>query len=147
MVAEFHDIGKLIDWKAVGLQKQDAQGNWESEVHDFQKCIGPEWGIDFMQLPWQGIFRKGPEGEGVRKAHWPDSLNWIYVSIADELASGFGRGLAENEIREQPIFGRYSLWIGEQVGDPRLKREQDLRNLIEFLNRSPTWGKPNITAF
>jgi len=137
--ALLHDIGKMIDWRAIGLQQCDsARQPVEGEPHDFEKCTESRWGIGYSAAPWEGIFRKNEE---LRRGHWPGSTGWALVRVADQLAAGFGRALPEQELRGGPRFGRYCLWTGKQEQDPRLRTEQDLRHVIEFLNESPSWDR------
>jgi hypothetical protein len=47
--AEFHDIGKLIDWVAVGLHPPKTSG----EPHEFERCVETdearrEWGVQLV---------------------------------------------------------------------------------------------------
>ena len=137
-VAEFHDIGKIIDWKAVGLQATDANGNpVEKEPHDFEKCDSPEWAVQFRAPIWEAVFRKAPEIIGT---HYPHSSNWVLVSLADELAAGLGR-IRDEAVIGHPQFGYYCLWTGRTMSDPRLKERTDLEELIAFLNENPSWEK------
>jgi hypothetical protein len=134
--AEFHDIGKIIDWRAIGLQARGLDGQpTEKEPHDFEKCTDPEWGVDFSAEVWESIFRKDP---GIVAAHYPRSANWVFASIADELAAGLGR-LREELISGPPSYGRHKLWTGKTEADQRLRNTTELRQLIAFLNRDPKW--------
>jgi hypothetical protein len=135
--AEFHDIGKLIDWKAVGLQTCGATDiPTESEPHDFEKCTGQEWSIDWNAVQWQAIYRKD---ETTRNSRWPQSLLWAWTSLADQLAAGWGRPISEQQIKSAPIYGRHILWSGQQSDDKRLKNKKDVHDMITFLNTSPSW--------
>jgi hypothetical protein len=137
--AAFHDIGKLIDWKAVGLQAYDESGRpTESEPHDFEKCVGPEWGVRFAAVPWEAIHRKQ---ETLRATHWPSSSVGTWTSLADQLAAGWGRAISETLLTSDPIFGRYCLWTGALCADPRLKEPQALHDMIAFLNTAPSWNQ------
>lgn len=147
MKVELHDIGKLIDWKALGLQNANNSGQpTEGEPHDFEKCLQWDPAIDFDSDAWQVIFRKDDieagnnrRGLQLRRDYWPDSLTYIWASIGDELASGWGRGAKEREFQQNPIFGRYCLWTGVQNQDTRLKTKEALDEMIRFINRSPSW--------
>ena len=140
---ELHDIGKLINWAAAGLHVGGDAGNGEREPHDFEKCTEPEaWGVDRAAAPWKAIWRKDKEFRELRLAEWPDSLTWAWVSLADELAAGWGRALSEAEsrqLRSDRRDGVFCLWAERQEGDPRLASLDDLREMIAFLNTSPTW--------
>lgn len=146
MHAELHDIGKLIDWRMLGLQRTDDDGMpIEKEPHDFEKCM--EWNppIDLESSAWQAIIRKDDIGEeigkgaSIRRKHWPDSMNWLWVSLGDQLAAGWGRALRENLLQGSPRYGHHCLWTGSQQGDHRLKSLDDLDEMISFLNQSPSW--------
>jgi len=146
MKAEFHDIGKLINWAAVGLQQVDEDNRPEKEPHDFEKCLGWEPPIDFNSSVWQVIYRKDDietknDGKGLelRKKHWPDSLVWLWTSLGDQLAAGWGRGAPEDKFTGEPVYGRHCLWTGKQDDDPRLKTQEKLDEMIRFLNGSPSW--------
>lgn len=136
MFAEFHDIGKLINWFALGLQKRDAKERLEKEPHEFEKCKGPEWGIDFKAVPWEIIFRKDQQ---VRTKYWKGSPVWLWVTFGDHLAAGWGRTINEDELLGDRQHGSYCLWTGSQTHDNRLKSEKELREMISFLNQSPSW--------
>lgn len=136
--AAFHDIGKIVNWYAVGLR---AEG--ESDPHEFEKCINKEldtseWGIDVSATPWQSILtwsNKWPQ-------QYPGSLHRWHVKTADFLASGYSRSLTEQDRRKlkgAPRYGVYKLWTGEQTQDLRLNTKEQLEELIRFLNTSPTW--------
>lgn len=137
--AEFHDIGKLIDWKAVGLH--DAGGG---EPHEFEACLTDsatmeQWGITLNGPAWEGIVRK-EEFRDLRLGAWPGSLNWLLTSIADNLAAGYGRGLKEQQVTGTPDRQVHCLWRGLDTSqDPRLKDQADLREMINFLNTGPSW--------
>jgi hypothetical protein len=89
-LAEFHDIGKIVNWRALRLQGQDEQGEWEPEPHDFEKCVSGDWGIDFQSPIWEAIFRKGETSRdeprqmvalreqiaALRSLHFPNSARW-----------------------------------------------------------------------
>lgn len=139
--AEFHDIGKLIDWVAVGLHPPMTK----DEPHEFERCVETEdarsrWGIELStSRAWRNIVRKDPFRQ-LRDQAWPGSRDWIFASHADWLAAGYGRGISDEErIDSAPRHGRYCLWTGEEPPDPRLKEEQALREMIQFLNADPTW--------
>lgn len=134
-IAELHDIGKIINWKAIGLQQCDKTGKLESEPHDFENCIGSEWGINFAKASWQGIFRKD---ERLRQHHWSSSFDWALVSLADWLAAGFGRSLPETKLEGESCYAKYCLWTGNFSSDLRLNQKHDLHDLINFVN-AKTW--------
>lgn len=137
-IAEFHDIGKIVDWKAMGLQACDTTGNpVEKEPHDFQKCTEPEWAIDFSTPVWESVFRKNSE---IVQRHYPHSINWVLVSLADELAAGLGR-VRDEAVAGHPQYGHYCLWTGKQQSDPRLKAVSELKGLIQYLNQNPSWDQ------
>ncbi len=145
-IAEFHDIGKIVNWFALGLQRRRADGRFdEKEPHDFEKCIDPEWGVDFTVPLWRAIFRKDDKvGDRnfkineVRRQHFPDSLAGFIVSFADEIAAGMGR-LREERFDGDPIYGYYCLWTGKAHGDSRLTERRQLEDLIHHLNGNPSW--------
>jgi len=89
-IAEFHDIGKIVNWHALGLQRRRDNGKLKEEPHDFEKCIDPEWGVDFTVPLWRAIFRKDDKVDDhnvkineIRRQHFPDSRDWFIVSLAD----------------------------------------------------------------
>ncbi len=136
-LAAFHDMGKIVDWAAVGLQACDSTGRpVEDEPHDFEKCKTDDWGIDFGVPVWEAIFRK--DGD-VRAKKYSGSRAWLLASLADQLAAGLGRGPGEEQFQGAPLYARHSLWKGQPSGDPRLKRVEELRELIGFINSGPTW--------
>lgn len=149
--AEFHDIGKLIDWVAVGLHPPETRG----EPHEFERCVeNPDarqkWGVQLENnAVWRNIVRKDDFRE-LRAEMWPDSLDWLTCSHADHLAAGFGRAIDERQIQAPPRQGIHCLWTGkdwdgeardpaEPPPDPRLKDEGALPEMIAFLNGDPTW--------
>jgi hypothetical protein len=141
-IAEFHDIGKIVNWFALGLQGRGDDGQLEREPHDFEKCMGPEWGIDFSAPVWEAIFRKSdpkePAISELRLEHFPGSRDWFIVSIADELAAGMGR-LREEQFLGDPNYSYYCLWTGKARGDLRLAESHQLNELICHLNTNPSW--------
>lgn len=138
--AEFHDIGKLIDWVAIELHPPKTRG----EPHEFERCVETEdarsrWGIELSpSRAWRNIVRKDPFRQ-LRDQAWPGNRDWIFASHADTLAAGYGRAIDERRIESAPRHGRYRLWTGEEPPDPRLKEEQALGEMIQFLNADPTW--------
>jgi hypothetical protein len=135
-IAEFHDIGKIVNWFALGLQRRRADG-WfdEAEPHDFEKCKDPTWSVNFNAPVWESIYRKDEE---ICPAHFPDSSNWFIVSLADGLAASMRR-LPEEEVGGQSIYGRHCLWTGKTEPDLRLKQTEELKELISYLNGNPAW--------
>lgn len=137
-IAEFHDIGKIVDWKAIGLQVCDPEGKpIEKEPHDFEKCTGPEWAVNFSSPVWESVFRKDSQ---IVHTNYSHSLGWFLASLADELAAGLGR------IRDETVTGSsqycyYCLWTGEVKPDVRLKEPDKLKDLIAHLNENPSWGE------
>ncbi|HOE64863.1 MAG TPA: hypothetical protein PKW18_12440 [Candidatus Sumerlaeota bacterium] len=136
MYPEFHDIGKLVNWLEIGLQKKDSKGRLEPEPHEFENCKAPEWEIDFKAAPWEIIFRKDQQ---LRTKYWKGSLVWLWVTLGDHLAAGWGRTIPEKTLPGNPQYWTYSLWTGFQTQDIRLKSEIELKDLIRFLNQSPSW--------
>ena len=135
-IAEFHDIGKIVNWLALGLQRRRADGWFDGkEPHDFEQCKDPTWSVDFNAPVWESIYRKDEE---IRLTHFPDSSNWFIVSLADELAAGMGR-LREEQFPGDPIYGYYCLWTGKAHGDSRLAEKRELEDLIHHLNGNPSW--------
>jgi len=146
--AEFHDIGKLIDWVAVGLHPPMTRG----EPHEFERCVeDPEhWGVRLEgNAAWANIVRKDSFAN-LRSRTWPDSLDWLFASHADSLGAGFGRTIDEGQINAPPRQGIHCLWTGkdwddearhpsEAPPDPRLEDEESLREMIAFLNDDPAW--------
>ncbi|MGH8011859.1 MAG: hypothetical protein ACREQ4_05100 [Candidatus Binataceae bacterium] len=136
-IAEFHDIGKIVNWFALGLQRRRADGGFEKEPHDFEKCIDPEWKVNFASPIWASIYRKDDVRE-LRLAHFPNSPDWFIVSLADGLAASMRR-LPEKEVAGQSIYGRHCLWTGKTEPDLRLKQTEELKKLILHLNGNPAW--------
>lgn len=137
--AEFHDIGKLINWKAVGLRS-----GAESDPHEFERCIEPqdkrtEWGVNLQGSAWRAIVRKD-RFRGVRNSQWPNSRAWIFTGFGDNMAAGYGRTVPERAVQGDPNHGYHCLWTGKDEADPRLRDKDDLRELIKFLNDDPTWA-------
>lgn len=147
-LAELHDIGKIVNWDAVGLRPIRNDGEPGKDPHDFEECIDPRWGIDFTSPVWEAMFRKDspeqhPETARIRNLrlkHFPESSAWAIVSIGEELAAGMGR-LREQGAGGNPVFGYHCLWTGKSEGDPRLTAESDLRQLISHLNGNPSWDE------
>lgn len=83
VAADFHDIGKLLDWGALGLGRG----------HDFEMCRDARGGVNPCATPWPGIWQKDQEFRADRLKPWPDSLVWAWVILADQLAAGWGRGI------------------------------------------------------
>jgi len=151
-LAEFHDIGKIVNWRVLGLQRQDKQGEWEPEPHDFEKCVSDDWGIDFQSPIWEAIFRKGEASRGeprqmvalrkqiaaLRSRHFPNSARWVITSLADGLAASLRR-LPEREVGGESKYARYCLWTGKTEQDMRLAKVDQLRELIAHLNGNPAW--------
>jgi hypothetical protein len=145
-LAEFHDIGKIIDWHAVGLRARGADGRWkERDPHEFEKCNDPEWAIDFASPVWEAMLRKDnpkypntAKMRDLRLKHFRGSAQWAVISFADEFASGLGR-LRESAFQGDEHWAYYCLWTGETADNPRLAQKDDLYALIDFLNRNPSW--------
>lgn len=140
--AAFHDIGKLIDWDAVGLRGEAPNGKPESDPHEFQKCIdktwnSPDWGIDPSAAPWQTILTWQQNWQD----RYPKSMHRWHRSAADWLIAGYARGDQAKKFKGNPRWGRYCLWTGIESTSPRITSQDDLRRLIGFLNSSPTWPK------
>lgn len=148
--ASFHDIGKIVNWEAVGLRERRPDGTLEKDPHEFEKCIShddwssPEWHIDPSATPWQSILT----WHKLWKDRWSGSMHRWHAKPADWLASGYGRGEQSEDVKEygkqirkslpyKP--GRYCLWTGIQSEDKRLSTERELRELIAHLNSSPSW--------
>lgn len=138
--AGFHDIGKLINWDAVGLRSTTSSGRMEPDPHEFQKCVATdwsseEWGIIPDAAPWQSVL--------TWHSGWPEkfagSMHRWHAKAADWLISGYGRSLDERQIKGDPREGVYCLWTGTQHDDPRLRSAEDLKSIIQFLNGSPSW--------
>lgn len=121
--ASFHDIGKIVNWEAVGLRERRPDGTLEKDPHEFEKCIShddwssPEWHIDPSATPWQSILT----WHKLWNDRWPGSMHRWHAKVADWLASGYGRALSEKEKREklpgQGIDTVYKLWLGsKQIG-------------------------------
>ena len=135
-IAEFHDIGKIVNWRALGLQRRRADGQFdEAEPHDFEKCKDPTWSVNFNAPVWESIYRKDEE---IRLTHFPNSSNWFIVSLADGLAASMRR-LPEKEVGGQSLYGRHCLWTGTTEPDLRLKQTGELKELISRLNENPAW--------
>ena len=134
--AEFHDIGKIFNWTSVGMK---------SGQQEFEGCLdNPQWRskIDFNSTAWRSIIYKDTHGRyEFRTAQWKESLDWLWTSIADALASGFARSLPENVRKslDSSEGRKYCLWTAKETDDPRLQGTDQLNELIEFLNTSPTW--------
>ena len=136
--AEFHDIGKLINWKAVGLQKQKESGGWGPEPHEFEECLTPEWEIDLNAYPWHAI--RCEEKDILKRP--ADSKIWAWTIIADWLAADWSRPLTDEEKKKKlkgDQKGYYCLWTGHEDKDPRLTEKAQLLDMIKFLNKSPSW--------
>lgn len=138
--AAFHDIGKLIDWDAVGLRETGPDGKPEGDPHEFQKCIdenwqSEEWGIDPSAMPWQTILT----WQKTWHERYPRSMHRWHRAAADWLISGYARGDQADTFKGSTRWGRYCLWTDVESASPRLTSREDLRGLINFLNSSPTW--------
>lgn len=139
--AEFHDIGKLIDWVAIGLHEQMQPG----EPHEFERCVETQEAreknqVDLGGAAWRAIVRKDTFAE-LRNKIWPQSRAWIFGSIADSLAAGYGRTINERAIQgTRPQHHYRCLWKDDSFkDDPRLTRSEDLVEMIQFLNSDPLW--------
>lgn len=153
--AEFHDIGKLINWAAHGLRAKKGRG----EPHEFEACVETDearrqWGVSLRGRAWRNIVRKDAFRQ-LRDQTWPNSIDWLLASHADNLAAGFGRAIPENLIDAEARQGRHCLWTGldwdeeerdpsEQPQDPRLSKESDIREMIRFLNADPSWDEAEL---
>lgn len=141
--AEFHDIGKIVDWQAVGLYSPGEEGG---EPHDFEKCV-EEWDVRFAAPTWESVFRKDQR----LRHNWPKSAGWIAAFFADHLAASLSRLMDEGQkrnfrsaaqkagIQTAPEYGRHNLWKDEKNAPDRLTTEEELRELIQFLNGGPSW--------
>lgn len=138
-IAVFHDIGKIVNWAALGFQARDNTGQFsEREPHDFEKCKGNEWGVDFSSPIWEAIYRKDKD---VLESNYPGSVTWLITRVADQLAAGLGRGPGEEQFQGTSLYGRYSLWKGQAGEDLRLSRIEELRELIQLMNSNPLWDE------
>lgn len=142
-LAEFHDIGKLIDWVALRLHQKNKRG----EPHEFERCVKSEedrkeWRVELRDSrAWRNIVRKD-DFHKLRTETWPESRDWIFTSFADHLAAGYGRAISdERKVKAAPRHGRYCLWTEteEEPRDPRLNDRKALEEMIQFLNNDPTW--------
>lgn len=149
VAAEFHDIGKLINWEAAGFWDRKA----ESEPHDFERFVDSNE-VHYAKPPWQAIWRNKQKFPGKQIG-----TSWLWCSIADQLSAGWGRGeeiitlpdtnesvelknVFHGEIRgalKRNPSTVLTLWSDRQFEDERLTNESDVHDMISFLNSSPSW--------
>ncbi len=127
-----HDIGKLVDWDALGLRDGP-------DPHNFETCAPEQWGFDPEKAPWRSIrehhSQKQEEGRRTPLRLYPSSDVGLLACIADNMASGLAR---EKVARSDPAGGLYCLWTGETSKWSPLSSCDQLRELIAFINTCPS---------
>jgi len=134
--ADFHDIGKIVDWTAVGLRETS-----EPDPHEFEKCLKhpDQWDLRLdSNACWRCISRKNTE---LLEKHYKDSNAWLFVSFADHLAAGFGRTVPEHQVNADPEYHYYCLWTNKCRRTTFITTKSDLKDLIQFLNKDPSWDE------
>lgn len=141
--AEFHDIGKSIDWRA--LEKGGHVAFEGGEPHEFQACIATEsertaWGVRLGGDAWASIVL-GDEFRELREQHFPGSRAWALTWFADRVAAGYSRPMREDG-GGAPDFRYHCLWTGKTSdADRRFTDVHAVREMIVFLNEDPSFDQ------
>jgi hypothetical protein len=120
LVPELHDIGKLIDKEATGVE------------HNFEN-----YPIQLSSDTWKGItehhcspnFKKYPTN--------PDTFK---LCIADNMASAVSRYAVE---RRGLVFNVYKLWnpCHESLTQSFIRSEEEIKQLLSFITKEPSANK------
>jgi len=118
IVAELHDIGKLIDERTTGIK------------HNFEN-----YPAQLNGEMWKGITEHHCSRDFKK---FPTCSDTFKLCIADNLAAAVSRYTPK--ITGTPVFNVYKLWNPPHEGLPQsfIKSEEEIKELVSFITKEPT---------
>lgn len=118
IVPELHDIGKLVDKRATGIE------------HNFENAS-----FRLENDTWRGIVEHHCSRNFQK---YPTSSDTFKLCIADDLAAAFSRYAIEGE--DAHVFNTYKLWNppSETMTQSFIKSAEEAKELFSFLAKNPT---------
>ena len=114
------------------------------ELHDIMKMT--KCGHVYIDFPFLDKAPDTPTWEGITKHHisrdfelFPDSSDTFILCVADSLASAISRPSLDAKDEDKGAgWSVKKLWNPQEEADPRLHDEQEIVELMEFLNTDPS---------